>query len=108
MTFGQRGHPEWLITHYPFGDFRWDGTLLITLLQQNPAMHGTVFELPRAAVQARARVGAAVLASRCDVIEGNALVGGAKRHYPETGLEGSGEGRGRNERRSSLERRRPR
>jgi hypothetical protein len=39
--------PEWLITHYPFGDFRWDGTVLITLLQQNPAMHGTVFELPQ-------------------------------------------------------------
>jgi len=70
-----------LITHYPFGDFRWiidvgggNGTLLITILEQNPAMSGTVFELPQVAVQARARVGAAGLASRCDVIEGNALV----------------------------------
>jgi O-methyltransferase domain len=47
---------------------------LITILEQNPAMRGTVFELPQVAVQARARVGVAGLASRCDVIEGNALV----------------------------------
>jgi hypothetical protein len=45
------------------------------MLEQNAQMRGTIFELPQVAAHARQRVAAAGLASRCEVIEGDALVG---------------------------------
>ena len=71
-----------LIAHYPFGTLPWlidvgggNGTLLIAILEQNPNMRGTVFELPHVAGHAREGIAAAGLSARCDVIEGNALTG---------------------------------
>jgi hypothetical protein len=67
-------------THYPFGNFGWvvdvgggDGALLLPILARQPAMRGTIFELPHVAAAARERIAAAGLTSRCDVVEGNAL-----------------------------------
>jgi orsellinic acid C2-O-methyltransferase len=67
-------------THYPFGNFGWvvdvgggDGALLLPILARQPAMRGTIFELPHVAAAARERIAVAGLTSRCDVVEGNAL-----------------------------------
>ena len=70
-----------LISCYPFGSFKWIvdvgggiGSLLIPILEQNAEMRGTIFELPQVAAHARQRVAAAGLASRCEVIGGDALI----------------------------------
>jgi O-methyltransferase domain/Dimerisation domain len=61
-------------THYPFGNFGWvvdvgggDGALLLPILARQPAMRGTIFELPHVAAAARERIAAAGLTSplRC-------------------------------------------
>src|SRR6185437_12164058 len=69
-----------LVAQYPFGSLPWlidigggNGALLIAILEQNPGMRGTVFELPHVAGGAREQIKAAGLSARCDVIEGNAL-----------------------------------
>jgi hypothetical protein len=71
-----------LASSYPFSNFKWivdvgggNGSLLIPILKQNPGLRGTVFELPHVTPQARERIAAAGLASRCDAAEGNALAG---------------------------------
>ena len=48
-----------------------NGALLIGLLQANPAVHGIVFDMPRTAEGARARIAAAGMESRCEAIGGD-------------------------------------
>jgi len=71
-----------LASSYSFGQFKWiadigggNGSLLIPILEQNPALRGTVFELPHVAAQAREKIASAGLSSRCDTVEGSALEG---------------------------------
>jgi hypothetical protein len=45
------------------------------MLEQNPQMRGIIIDLPQVAVHARQRIAAVGLALRCEVIEGDALVG---------------------------------
>ncbi len=77
-----RGVNDSLVASYPFASFKWIvdvggglGSFLIPILDRNPAMRGTVFELPHVAKEASKHIAAAGLASRCDVAEGNALDG---------------------------------
>ena len=70
-----------LVSCYPFGNFKWIvevgggiGSLLVPILAQNPEMRGTIVELPQVAEEARKRLSAAGLASRCEVVAGDALV----------------------------------
>ena len=48
-----------------------DGSLIISLLNANPAMKGVLFDLPHVAEQARKRIADAGLAERCEVIAGD-------------------------------------
>jgi orsellinic acid C2-O-methyltransferase len=71
-----------LIASYPFGNFGWivdvgggTGSLLIPILERNPTMRGTILELAHVARQARERIAAVGLGSRCDAVEGDALAG---------------------------------
>jgi hypothetical protein len=48
-----------------------DGTLLAELLRAHPRLHGTVFEMPRTADVARAKLAAAGIADRADVVAGS-------------------------------------
>ena len=48
-----------------------NGTLLAALLNAHPNLRGAVFDLPPTAEAARAKVAAAGLADRCDVISGS-------------------------------------
>ena len=50
-----------------------DGSLLVALLRQHPAMRGVLFDLPQVAGDARARIDAAGLAARCTVVAGDAF-----------------------------------
>jgi hypothetical protein len=66
-----------LASCYPFGRFEWIvdvgggiGALLLPIIEQNPGMRGTVFELLH--VAAPASVG---LAGRCEAVAGDALSG---------------------------------
>jgi hypothetical protein len=75
-----RGVNASLVASYPFADFGsivdvggGIGSFLLPILEQNPTMHGIVFELPHVARRAREHVATASLASRCEVLEGNAL-----------------------------------
>jgi hypothetical protein len=71
-----------LASNYPFVGFGWvvdvgggNGALLLSVLERHPTMRGTVYELPHVAASAREHIAAAGLASRCEVIEGDALAG---------------------------------
>jgi hypothetical protein len=77
-----RGVNAALLRSYPFGAFRWimdvgggTGSLLIPMLEENPEMRGSVFELPHVARQARERLATTSVASRCDVLDGDAVQG---------------------------------
>jgi hypothetical protein len=50
-----------------------DATLLIAILQANPAMHGVLFDLPHVAERARDRISRADLSHRCEVAAGDAF-----------------------------------
>lgn len=50
-----------------------DGSLMVALLRAWPNLQGAVLELPHVAVETRAKIAEAGLASRCEVIEGNIL-----------------------------------
>ncbi len=63
---------------YDFSPFRTvvdvgggNGALLTGILNAYPALRGTVFDLPRVAEGARAKITAAGLAGRCDVVSGD-------------------------------------
>jgi hypothetical protein len=69
-------------TKYRFAGLDWvidvgggNGALILSVLERYPTMHGTVFELPHVAERAREHIGTAGLASRCEVVAGDALVG---------------------------------
>ena len=66
-------------SHYPFGTFNTlvdvgggNGALLIAILSQYPHVRGIVFELPHVTSAAQARIEAAGLAGRCEVVAGDA------------------------------------
>lgn len=70
-----------LITNYPFEKFGWivdvgggNGSLLLPVLERNPAMRVTVFDLPHVADAARTRITAAGLSDRCEAVGGDAFV----------------------------------
>ena len=48
-----------------------NGSLLFALLERHPAMRGVLFDLPHIVVGPKARIAAAGLASRCDVVAGD-------------------------------------
>jgi hypothetical protein len=48
-----------------------NGSLLIGILQANPAVRGLVFDLPRVNADARRKIAAAGLESRCNVVAGS-------------------------------------
>jgi SAM-dependent methyltransferase len=48
-----------------------DGSLLIGILRAQPTLRGAVFDLPRVGERARARIGAAGLADRCEFLGGD-------------------------------------
>jgi hypothetical protein len=67
-----------VVAAYDFSSFRTivdlgggTGTLLSTILSDNNAAHGILFELPATASQARHAVQASGLATRCTVVEGD-------------------------------------
>ncbi len=69
---------ESIIRSYDFSPFRkivdvggGDGSLMVGILKANPAIDGLVFDLPHAAAHARARLQAAALTERCQVVEGD-------------------------------------
>jgi orsellinic acid C2-O-methyltransferase len=69
-----------LILNYPFERFGWivdvgggNGSLLLPVLERNPAMRVTVFDLPHVADSARSRIAAAGLSDRCEVVGGDAF-----------------------------------
>jgi hypothetical protein len=69
-------------SNYAFAGFGWvvdvgggNGALLLSVLERHPTMRGTVYELPHVAARAREHILAAGLASRCEVIAGDALAG---------------------------------
>jgi SAM-dependent methyltransferase len=47
------------------------GTMIAALLERNPALHGTILELPHVVARARATVTELGLSSRCNVLEGD-------------------------------------
>ena len=50
-----------------------DATLLVAILQANPAMHGVLFDLPHVIERARVRIAQAGLSDRCEVVAGDAF-----------------------------------
>lgn len=69
-----------VLARYPFSTFEkvidvggGDGSLLIALLQAHPTMKGVLFDLPHVAPKAKKRLAEADLASRCEVMAGNAF-----------------------------------
>ncbi len=69
-------------TQYPFGECGWivdvgggNGALLLAILEANPKVRGTIFELPHVATHARERIAASGASARCNVTEGDALAG---------------------------------
>jgi hypothetical protein len=69
-----------LVTSYPFVTIAklvdvggGDATLLIAILQANPATHGVLFDLPHVAERARDRIARAGLSDRCEVVGGDAF-----------------------------------
>ena len=70
-----------LITHYPFGNYKWivdvgggNGALLLPVLARHPAMRVTVFDLPHVAEGARLRIAQLGLSDRCEAVGGDAFV----------------------------------
>jgi len=69
-----------LVAAYPFATIArlvdvggGDATLLIAILQANPAMHGVLFDLPHVVERARDRIARAGLSHRCEVVAGDAF-----------------------------------
>ena len=56
------------------------GTLMISLLKQNPHLSGIILETPRVSVQAKKRIHSAGLGDRCEVITGDMF-----KYIPEGG-----------------------
>jgi len=50
-----------------------DGTLMVVLLQGNPAMKGVVFDLPLVTKRAKRKIADAGLSGRCEFVGGDAL-----------------------------------
>jgi hypothetical protein len=78
MTQGVNGA---LITHYPFGNYKWivdvgggNGALLLPVLVRHPTMRVTVFDLPHVAEAGRLRIAEQGLSDRCEAIGGDAFV----------------------------------
>jgi precorrin-6B methylase 2 len=78
MTQGVNGV---LITHYPFGNYKWivdvgggNGALLLSVLAHHPAMRATVFDLPHVAEAARLHIAEQGLSDRCEAVGGDAFV----------------------------------
>jgi hypothetical protein len=78
MTQGVNGP---LITHYPFGNYKWivdvgggNGALLLPMLSQHPTMRVTVFDLPHVADAARRHIAEQGLSDRCEAVSGDAFV----------------------------------
>ena len=70
-----------LITHYPFGNYKWivdvgggNGALLLPVLARHPSMRVTVFDLPHVADAARLRIAEQGLSDRCEAVGGDAFV----------------------------------
>src|SRR5215475_12259703 len=69
-----------LITNYPFEKFGWvvdvgggNGSLLLPLVERQPGMRLTTFDLPHVADAARSRIAAAGLSDRCEAVGGDAF-----------------------------------
>jgi hypothetical protein len=69
-----------VVTNYSFESFGWivdvgggNGALILSILERHPGMRGTVFELSHVVEHTREKIAAADLASRCEVVEGDAL-----------------------------------
>lgn len=69
-----------LVAAYPFATIArlvdvggGDATLLVAILQANPAMHGVLFDLPHVVERARDKIARAGLSHRCDVVAGDAF-----------------------------------
>jgi orsellinic acid C2-O-methyltransferase len=78
MTQGVNGA---LISHYPFGNFKWivdvgggNGSLLLSVLARHPTMRATVFDLPHVAEAARLHIAEQGLSDRCEAVGGDAFV----------------------------------
>ncbi|MDP9105757.1 MAG: hypothetical protein M3N49_07470 [Candidatus Eremiobacteraeota bacterium] len=52
-----------------------DGSLVIDMVREHPHLHGVVFDVPGVSGRARARISAAGLASRCEVVSGDFRTG---------------------------------
>jgi len=72
LTHGAYGM---LSAHYPFHNHRWtvdvgggNWALLHPVLERNPNMRATVFDLPHVVEGARQRIAAAGLSDRCEAI----------------------------------------
>ena len=70
-----------LVSNYPFEKFDWivdvgggNGALLLPVLERQPTMRVTVFDLPHVADAARSRIAAAGLSERCEAVGGDAFV----------------------------------
>ena len=70
-----------LITNYPFEKFGWvvdvgggNGSLLLPLVERQPGMRLTTFDLPHVTDAVRNRIDAAGLSDRCEAVGGDAFV----------------------------------
>jgi orsellinic acid C2-O-methyltransferase len=70
-----------LITHYPFGNYKWivdvgggNGALLLPVLARHPTMRVTVFDLPHVVEGARLRIAEQGLSDRCEAVGGDPFV----------------------------------
>lgn len=75
-----RSYEASLVAAYPFATIAklvdvggGDGTLLIAILQANPATHGVLFDLPHVIQRARDRIARTGLSDRCEVVGGDAF-----------------------------------
>jgi hypothetical protein len=76
-----QGVYDTLITHYPFGNYKWivdvgggNGALLLPVAAQRQDLRVTIFDLPHVADAARLRISEQELSPRCEAIGGDAFV----------------------------------
>jgi hypothetical protein len=76
-----QGVYDTLITHYPFGNYKWivdvgggNGALLLPVAARHHDLRVTIFDLPHVANAARLRIAEQGLAPRCEAIAGDAFV----------------------------------